>query len=56
MFNSKAPKKSKYCCECKGSCIRKTVAETQAAAKERFGVIPNACAGNMAGRNRCPYK
>ena len=47
---------SKYCRECKGSCLRPTSVETQKVAMKRFGIIPNGCVESMAGRSHCPYK
>ncbi len=56
MFSSKGNRNNVYCSKCKGSCIRKTSSETQAAAMKMFGIIPNACVPNLKGINRCPYK
>lgn len=47
-----------YCEECKGSCWKgeNKNAETQKAALEMFGIIPNRCVTPQVGKSLCPYK
>ena len=47
MFSNKTSMDNKYCSECKGTCLRKTSAETQKVAMEKFGIIPNGCVGRI---------
>ena len=52
----KQPSEEIYCKQCKGSCWDKSNnAATQAAAKKRFGIIPNLCVNESDGSIKCPY-
>ena len=53
---AKQPSEEVFCNSCKGSCWDKTSnAATQAAAKKRFGIIPNPCVNENNGQPKCPY-
>lgn len=46
-----------FCMECKGTCWkgRNNNAETQKAALEMFGIIPNKCVNGESNKVYCPY-
>lgn len=45
------------CSTCQGTCWKgiDNNSETQAAAREMFGFIPNACVNDCNGRPKCPH-
>ncbi len=52
----KQPSEMIFCNECKGSCwVKNNNKATQAAAKKRFGIIPNLCVNESDGSIKCPY-
>lgn len=50
-------RKSLYCEQCKGSCWKgkSNNADTQKAAQEKFGIIPNNCVNGQDNYAYCPY-
>lgn len=48
---------NEYCEQCKGQCWKgvHNNAETQKAAMEKFGIIPNNCVNGETGTVYCPY-
>ena len=57
MISSNLLKTTDVLCEqCKGTCWKgKDNAATQAAALQKFGVIPNKCVNPEQGKALCPY-
>lgn len=53
----KKNRNSLYCDICSGACWKgkKNNAETQKAAKEKFGIIPNNCVNGQGNYVYCPH-